>query len=340
MEKAGDANTDEPWLTVAIPAYNVACYIADAIHSVASQTGLSGVEILVCDDRSKDESGRIVEQLTREIPELRLITHAENSGVGAARNTLLDAARGQYLWYLDGDDMLTPGAIASLRAIVTQHAPDLVLCDFRRTFPIRQRGFSGTSGALCPGGVSLVSGVFMTRRMHPWSKIARRSLWSGVRSPVGRWFEDVTTSAQLILKAENYYYAAESWVYYRIRSDGFVGVLNRPGPFNVVNAEAFVDSLAGYRDQLTEKFGCNASVDYAVATFCGHEFANIVDRIVRGTDGNLEARRNHLIHFRAAIERNSPIAFDTLVREHGRKLALYRYWHLRGALNRMRRYTT
>lgn len=341
-DAGGGGSAIVPWLTVAIPCYNVAPYIADCIRSVAQQSATDGVEILVCDDVSTDGGKAIVQDLSRDIAALRLIEHSQNSGVGAARNTLLDAARGDYLWYLDGDDMLMPGAVEALRTVVQRHAPDLVLCDFRRSIPLRLSSFDGPKNVLRPGGAELVSGVFMTGRMHPWSKVARRSLWTGLRSPVGRWFEDVTSSANLILKAKTFYHATQSWVYYRVRSDGFVGKLNRAGTFDMANATAFVDSLSGYQQRLVTELGPpDPSVRYAVSAFCGHEFANIAKRIVGAKGaGDAGAMGEKLAHFRAAIEQNSPMDFDTLLAEHGRKLAFYKYWHLRGALNLVRRYAT
>lgn len=328
----------DPWLSVAIPSYNVAPYIAQCIRSVAQQAD-AGVEVIVCDDASTDESRAVIRRVASEFPALRIIEHERNSGVGAARNTLLDAARGEYLWYLDGDDMLLPGAIGSLRAIVERHAPDMVLCDFRRALPIRQRSYLGRKAGPHPGGAELVAGMFQMGRMHPWSKVTRRSLWDGLRSPVGRWFEDVTTSAHLILAAESYYYAPQSWVYYRVRSDGFVGSLNRRGTFSMANADAFVQSLAGYQERLTARLGSfDESVRYALASFCGHEFANIVKRMASAKAMEPSMLSEHLPRLRAAIEQNSPMDFETLVREHARKRAFYRYRHLRSALDLVRRH--
>ena len=64
--------------------------------------------------------------------QIRLLRHAQNSGLSAARNTMLDAARGDYIWFLDSDDLLLPGSVRELQACLERfQTPDLVLCDSR-----------------------------------------------------------------------------------------------------------------------------------------------------------------------------------------------------------------
>lgn len=124
-------NAPAPWLSVLIPVYNVEAYLAECVESVMAQAG-EGVEVLLLDDGSPDGSWALMQALSGRWPgRLWLLQHERNGGLSAARNTLIDAAQGEYLWFLDSDDKLLPGAIDALRAIVRQHAPDLVLCDFR-----------------------------------------------------------------------------------------------------------------------------------------------------------------------------------------------------------------
>ena len=121
-----------PWLSILVPVYNVQPYLRECLASVVEQLdGDDGVQILLLDDCSTDGSEALMQELARRWPDrLQLLRHERNSGLSAARNTMIDAARGEYLWFLDSDDKLLPGAIASLRAIVQAHAPDVVLCDF------------------------------------------------------------------------------------------------------------------------------------------------------------------------------------------------------------------
>src|ERR1700754_1436509 len=120
-----------PWLSVLIPVYNVAGFLQECIDSVMHQAD-EGVEVLAVDDCSTDDSlARLQALSARWNGRLRVLRHERNGGLSAARNTLIDAASGTYLWFLDSDDKLLPEAIPGLRQVVRRDAPDLVLCDFR-----------------------------------------------------------------------------------------------------------------------------------------------------------------------------------------------------------------
>ena len=96
-------------VSVIITAFNVEDYIVSAVNSVVSQT-LKDVEIVVVDDCSTDKTGALVESLAALDRRIRVIRHAENKSVMIARKTGVDAATGEYILFLDGDDMLAPNA--------------------------------------------------------------------------------------------------------------------------------------------------------------------------------------------------------------------------------------
>ena len=91
--------------SVIVPVYNVAQYLPACIASVAAQT-CGDYELILVDDGSTDESGALCDQLAQEY-HCRVI-HQENGGLGAARNTGIEAAKGDYLVFLDSDDFLSP----------------------------------------------------------------------------------------------------------------------------------------------------------------------------------------------------------------------------------------
>lgn len=92
--------TRTPLLSVVIPAYNVAPFLAAAVQSALAQT-IKDTEVIVVDDGSTDGTPAVLERLTD--PRVRIIRQA-NRGLAAARNTGIRAARGPYLGLLDGDD--------------------------------------------------------------------------------------------------------------------------------------------------------------------------------------------------------------------------------------------
>jgi hypothetical protein len=218
---------DTPWLSVLVPVYRVERYLRACVESVLSQ-GDDGVEVLLLDDGSPDRSWEIAAELARAHPgRVRVFRSDANGGLSAARNRLLEEARGAYVWHLDADDVLLPGAVAGLRRVVARHAPDLVLCDFR---VLRERGrwrqwlrgerhrrtFRGPGRRLGRDPVELLDGLLHDGLMHAWSKIGTRALWRQVRFPDGRrLMQDATVVPDLVAAADTYYHAPHAWVGYR-----------------------------------------------------------------------------------------------------------------------------
>ncbi|MBS0390622.1 MAG: glycosyltransferase family 2 protein [Proteobacteria bacterium] len=229
------------WLSILVPVYNVEHYLEACLDSVVAQLpDDGGVQVLVLDDRSTDGSWALMQRLAVRWPgRLELLRHERNGGLSAARNTMLDAATGDYLWFLDSDDKLLPGAIAGLQAIVRRHGPDVVLCDFqvwreRVRLKHRLRGeghrhsFDGPARQLVHDRGRLLAGMLMTGELHAWSKISRRTLWAGLRFPVGRYFEDMATMPLMALRADSFYYEPHPWLAYRQRGSSILATMSTP----------------------------------------------------------------------------------------------------------------
>lgn len=222
-----------PWLSILIPVYNVTKYLDDCFQSILSQID-SGVEIIVLDDCSTDDSlqqlRRIVEASAHPIT---ILQHEQNRGLSAARNTLVKHATGEYVWFIDSDDALNDGAIAGLREITRQHAPDLVMCDYelwdadgllaRGKKSHHIQSFGGRANVVHTDAELLFSGLYRYGKLHAWSKISKRHLWEdGLQFPEGKYFEDMVTTPRLAFKVSTFYYLNVAWVRYRKRSDSIL----------------------------------------------------------------------------------------------------------------------
>ena len=122
-----------PLISFVIPAYNVAPWLARCVGSILAEAGVE-VEVLLVDDGSTDDTPGICDDLARGDPRVRAI-HQENGNVSAARNTGLDAARGEYVWFVDGDDGVAPGSLPLLEGLLERETPDLIRFGFRKCFP-------------------------------------------------------------------------------------------------------------------------------------------------------------------------------------------------------------
>ena len=112
-------------VTIVIPVYNVRPYIERCLQSVAAQT-YSSIECVLVDDCGTDGSMAAAEQFIggyEGSTAFRVVRHGQNLGLSAARNTGLGAATGEYVYFLDSDDAITPDCITTLAALAAKH-PD------------------------------------------------------------------------------------------------------------------------------------------------------------------------------------------------------------------------
>jgi len=104
-DETNPSATNSPRVSVVIPAYNRAESLGRAVDSALAQT-VDDIEVLVVDDGSTDETAALIEGVSD--PRVRYLTHDANRGVSAARNTGVEAARGDYVAFLDSDDEWLP----------------------------------------------------------------------------------------------------------------------------------------------------------------------------------------------------------------------------------------
>lgn len=114
-------------LSVIVPFYNVQSYAPDTLRSLRLNSR-ADFEFILVDDCSTDGTPEILERAAREIPGAVLVRHEKNGGLATARNTGLDAAHGEFVTFLDGDDWLGPGYYRELVDAIEQLG-----CDFVRT---------------------------------------------------------------------------------------------------------------------------------------------------------------------------------------------------------------
>ena len=105
--------------SIIVPCYNLAPWIQQCLDSVASQD-FKDWECVVIDDESTDDSGQILDEYARRDSRFRII-HQLNAGEGGARNTGLSVAKGKWIFFLDGDDLMLPNALAQLVECISEN---------------------------------------------------------------------------------------------------------------------------------------------------------------------------------------------------------------------------
>jgi len=123
-----------PLVSIIVPIYNVEKYIERCIESVKAQT-YAEWECICVDDCTPDKSVEEVEKITHGDKRFSILHHDKNRGLSAARNTGTRAAKGEYVYYLDSDDELTPICIESLVNLAVKYPKAEIIQGSTRSIP-------------------------------------------------------------------------------------------------------------------------------------------------------------------------------------------------------------
>lgn len=122
-------------VSVIVPVYNAESTLVKCLDTLVNQS-LSGWEVILVDDGSTDMSGRICDTYEEKCPifsngkGIIRVIHRENGGVSAARQTGLNAAKGEYVIHADPDDWVEPNMLKDLYDLAKTENADMVICDF------------------------------------------------------------------------------------------------------------------------------------------------------------------------------------------------------------------
>src|SRR3954447_16249370 len=131
-----------PRVSVVVPIYNVEDYLAECLESLAAQT-FEDLEVIMVDDGSTDGSAAIAESFAARDPRFKLVRRV-NGGLSAARNTGIEAATGEFLAFVDSDDLVAPDAYEKLVGTLDKTGSDFASGNAHRLYPngrTRQVGF-------------------------------------------------------------------------------------------------------------------------------------------------------------------------------------------------------
>lgn len=209
-------------VSVVIPVYNIAPHLRQCLDSVVNQS-LADIEVICVDDGSTDESPAILAQYAKKDPRIQVVTQ-ENAGPGAARNTGMDRATGEYLIFLDSDDWFEPDFLEQMAEKAQQTQAEVIVC--------RSVSFDSETGKELPSGWMLntnvlpknvfapkdiAADIFQFTHGWPWDKLYRRDYIQaeGFRFPDLRNSQDLVFVFASILCAEKIAVMEQCFIHHR-----------------------------------------------------------------------------------------------------------------------------
>jgi CDP-glycerol glycerophosphotransferase len=214
---------------VVVPIYNVEDYLEPCLESIAGQT-FGDLEVILVDDGSTDRSAEIAEEFAARDGRFRLVTQP-NAGLGAARNTGIDAASGEFLAFVDSDDVLAPNAYELLLTSLDRTGSDFATGNVRRLtrFGDLRVPFLAKTFAEERPRTHVSRFVPLIADRTAWNKLWRRCFWDahGLRFPEGVLNEDIPVVVPAQFAARSVDVIAEPVYYWRARREGDPSITQR-----------------------------------------------------------------------------------------------------------------
>lgn len=228
-------------ISIVIPVYNVAPYIKDCLHSVMVQSWQDNLECILVDDCGKDNSMQLVEERLQTYKgkiDFRIIRHQHNRGLSAARNTGIEAARGDYVFFLDSDDEITPDCIERLVKPLYEKDYDFVVGAYRLVgSQIKMDSLRLKEGTVLTGDEVLKSFREKTWYLMSVNKLYKLSFLNRhhLRFLEGIIHEDELWSFQIACLAKSLYAVAHETYIYKAREGSITVNKNFKRSFTCVN---------------------------------------------------------------------------------------------------------
>lgn len=228
-----------PRISVVVPIYNVEKYLDRCLNSVYNQI-FTEFEVLCINDGSRDNSQLIVDEYVKKDSRFKSFIK-DNGGLSDARNYSFNYVKGDYIFFLDGDDYLEPNCFEELYELASKNSHDLVMCGYNEV---------SNSGTINKVVVNRCSTVYTAMEKEDnllneyphcaWNKLYSIKFFKelGIKYPKGLYYEDVGTTPLIYLEAKNIAYINKPLINY---------VVDRPGNITTSVNKKIVDILDNLR---------------------------------------------------------------------------------------------
>lgn len=232
-------------ISIIVPVYKVEKYIRKCIESVLSQT-YTDWEMILVDDGSPDKSGEICDEYARQENRIKVI-HKENGGLSSARNAGLDLPpQGEYVTFLDSDDFWHPEYLSVMVKMCLEYDAEIAMCSVMRgkdtNYPQSFKLQHDTkSYEMHNAFVSGVVDIIMC------AKLFKKSLFDGIRMPVGFINEDDWTTWKLFFKSNKIAITTDALYYYTVNDTSIMANAKKKPDLRYFGA--YEERIAFFRDK-------------------------------------------------------------------------------------------
>lgn len=202
-------------LSIVIPVYNYVEIIAQNVESILNQKTKYSYEVILVDDGSTDGAREVI-QSYQDNPKVKIICQ-KNAGIGAARNTGINNARGKYLMFIDCDDTVHDDIVEVLMSKAYSQSYDMVICAHNL---VKEK--DGKIYEVVPNVYPVCNLIgykngdeVMNYPGLPWCKVYKRELFNNVRFFPGYWYEDTIIQFLIFPQCKSFSYVQKVEYEYR-----------------------------------------------------------------------------------------------------------------------------
>ena len=219
-----------PKISIIIPVYNVEKYLRECLDSCINQT-MKDIEIICVDDCSPDNSIKILEGYQQKDSRIKIFRHETNKNLGAARNTGIQNATGEYVWFVDSDDYIDTKACQILYDAIKEFNVDM-LCfsalkfvdegEKRRFFYDKYYHQGVQINKVYHPKLNWKEIVFSNLNVTAWAYLTKRTLLQNFRFREGVWHEYTDFTPILLSSVDSFCYIPYTAYFYRVNQNSIV----------------------------------------------------------------------------------------------------------------------
>lgn len=276
-----------PVISIIVPVYNVERYLNKCVDSILAQT-FTDFELLLIDDGSTDSSGTTCDQYAAKDSRVRVL-HKENGGLSDARNTGIEAAKGDYIGFIDSDDYIDSDMYEYLYGLILKESADVAACGIYHCYIDRIEPPKVPEELLVVNNEQAIALMLDSKKIsvNAVNKLYRRSLYQSIRYPVGKLSEDAFIVVELFAQTKKVVISTVPKYYYLHHEGTITSSPFREKDVNVI--EAYTKNLR----LIEEKFPSlkqQALFRYYFAHFY------VLDKMVFSSDRPNTTLKTQIIH--------------------------------------------
>lgn len=238
----------EKKLSIIIPVYNVEKYLDQCLQSIITNRVEIDYEIILIDDGSTDRSGIICDKYQKRYEQIKVF-HNRNMGLSSARNYGLRKATGEWISFIDSDDIVSPYYLSCIsKLLLHDKFIDVFLFRFKEFYhqkDIVMTEFKGVPPALIDKNEAMYLLTTEDWGNYAWNKFYKKSLFNNIQFPISKNYEDIATTYKVFEQANSFAIIDMPLYYYRQR----LGSLVHPKSIDKY-ITTFSDSLSAREKQI------------------------------------------------------------------------------------------